>query len=277
MKVQLSILPVLDEQVVNIFEQLVKLIPGIQNPVYSWKLGDEGSTNCGLQEFPKQPAIEKILHEHAEIFAELTLNFTISQAGPQSGNLSILRDQNGETRVTLNLPQYFDRQQQEVKVALVAALRTAFQPYARSNVLREFHPVVDEFYRRMNDTTIRLMQLNESVTRENEEFRRGLEAKNAELKLQLEAEYKGRLSQLEATCSARQQDLDKRENALTERQKELDDRDNTHARRQKQEDLNKKLQSYQASFGLTQDTTHKRAPVTYAFLAGLVFSACSSG
>jgi hypothetical protein len=123
----------------------------------------------------------------------------------------------------------------------------------------------------MDGSIVRLMELNEKITRENDQFRLSLEARQKELKERLETEYGEREKQLGAQFTAKEDELKQREAALVARGKTLDDRDNTHARRQKQEDLSRRLQQHQASFNLTSDTTKKRIPVMIAFWAGLAF------
>jgi hypothetical protein len=144
-------------------------------------------------------------------------------------------------------------------------------------VLKALSPVVNDAYDQMRQATVRLMDLNTKITRENDQYRRDLESRYDAARTKLESEHQDRRNALEGDYVAKDNELKTKEEALEERKKALDDRDNTHARRQKQEDLNKKLQESQKSFQLTPDTARKRLPVHAAFISGLVLLAALIG
>lgn len=279
MQLQLSILPISDDNVLSIFERLVNLVPNASNQHSNARVGDNAQNqpplNIGapLNEFRAQKGIAAILQQHGEILTGLTVSFQVPNPGapPNNvahGSLDLKREPDGTTVVTANLPPHWSNQP-DIATPVLVEFRTAFQEYRRSNVLRDVSPVLDEFYKRMEAATVRLIELNGEIIRQNEDYRSRLEKVADERQTHLAAEYRDRVQKLDDDHAARSQELKQRERALEERAKALDDRDNTHARRQKQEDLNRKLQQYQTAFNLTRDTEKKRRPVSVAFMGGL--------
>lgn len=270
MQLQRSIIPITDNAALTILEESVKLVPGAQNPQGQAHFGHSNpiTIQCPLGEFRRKEEISAALKEDGEAFSYLAVLFAV----PLVGNVtySLHRDAEGATRVRLDVPQQLQASGLGKAVHFVIAFDKAFKPYSRSNVLRDVNPVIDEFYNRMNAETVRLMELNGSIIRQNEEYRQRLEAQADERQIRIEAEKRDYFKKVEEEYAAKAEDLKKREEALEQRKKDLDDRDNTHARRQKQEDLNRKLQQYQQGFTLTRDTSKKRWPVTGGFVAGLV-------
>jgi len=270
MQLQISILPISDDAALSAFEKVVPLVPGVTNPMVRGYFGNAGGAQHPLQNFRAQAAMAAVLAEHAEVFSSMEVSFqTTASQPPQGCNLALRRVPNGETTVTMNLTDAWNSQD-DILAPMSIAFRKAFHEYSRSNVIRDISPIIDDYYQRMEATTVRLIELNGDIIRQNDEHRRKLEVSADEQKSRLQADYLARSEALQAEYAAKVGEIKLREDGLEERKKALDDRDNTHARRQKQEDLNAKLQQYQAAFRLTKDTERKRLPVTWGFVVGLV-------
>jgi hypothetical protein len=168
MQLQRSILPITDNAALTIFEELVKLVPGAQNPQGRVFLGDAGNQpvviQCPLDELRGRDEIAAALNENGEVFSLLAVSRAVPQLGANVA-VSLSRDAEGVTRVTLDLSPKLQASEPGTAAAFAIAFEKAFSPYSRRNVLRDVNPVIEMFYNRTNAETVRLMERNESIIR----------------------------------------------------------------------------------------------------------------
>jgi hypothetical protein len=158
----------------------------------------------------------------------------------------------------------------EVQNEFLIRVRKAFAPQDLAGLEKSLGKEATEFYRRREETLVRLQTLNEQLVTDAVATRKTLEAENVAYRRRLDQESDARRAELESDYLAKTNALNERESALEARIKELDDRAPTHARRQLREDLKRILQQRNESFALTKQTAGKRTPIHILFIVLLL-------
>lgn len=120
---------------------------------------------------------------------------------------------------------------------------------------------------------LRLQSLSQQLIEQNEAYRRRVDEQLDADRRKLEAEYKAHAEQLESTFAAKEAALVERETALATEKASLDLRSAQQVRRDNVQKLKATVAARAQSFKLTADTTAKRRPIEYTFIALLVVSA----
>lgn len=127
-------------------------------------------------------------------------------------------------------------------------------------------PDLAAFVESRDQTLAKLEELNARFAREIFQERDRLIADIAAKEKTLIERHETKLAVLEAQHQRQSEDLQKKEDALTERLKEVDDREARFARRQIRSDLKKEIKDRQSKFELTKGTRQMRWPVIMAVI-----------
>jgi len=197
------------------------------------------------------PALKELLSTEGR-----TLHEVVANIGPS--NVHVKRDQPID-KVVLNYPDNFDPTQ---AARFLGGARRLLRPYDQAaNIEQILGSEMAEFYRRRDESLIRLQELTQSLIEQNETYRRTVDKETATLRQRLEEEATAEQKRLRSEYEAKIAALTEREEALDTRTKALDDRSSRHARRQIRQDLKEILANRTKAFSLTKETAAKRIPV----------------
>ncbi len=207
--------------------------------------------------------IQKVLPTDYGIIHRFHMTFP----APEHTSVTVLREDWSDL-VTLKFKN-------DVDVSTVARLsiaaRSHFTAYERTEATDKLlGDELAEFYRKREQTLLRLEQLSEQLIRQNEEYRSSVDKEYSELKTRLIGELEAEKAALHKDHKEKKEGLEARERALAEQKKELDDRSSTHARRQLRQDIKKELAERGKQFTLTAKTARKRLPIHALFLAAIL-------
>ncbi len=210
-----------------------------------------------LSDIGKHELVQRVLASEASLFFQVTMNPSRSK-----GAVQVRRgDTSDNVRVT-----FPDNVEGAVTVPLLAACRRYFKAYERTESLdRLLGDELAEFYRKREQTIVRLEELTESLVRENVAYRQKAEEEFVALRQRLDAQMDSERERLRAEHQEKEAALRAREVALEESAKALDDRSSRHARRQLRQDLKEILASRGKDFSLTKKTAAKRVPIHVLF------------
>lgn len=267
---ELNIFKVSDEQLLETLKKIT-LEYGEKVIGFTFKLAEEHNltfTDENLENLIENENFKNILDFKETLFLNASVSFIDRTA------VHIIRDKNydkANIAFNANLPPnklaklffvaYKNLKSYEIKESLDSLLSKE----------------LSEFYRKREESLLRLEQLSQKIIEQNEEYRKKIDKESEDFKLSLKNEHDNTKTKLEEECTINKQklenqykekltDLENREALLKEKLKELDDRNSKHARRQIRQDLKKALEERSKVFSLTSKTSRKRILIHLLYL-----------
>lgn len=160
-------------------------------------------------------------------------------------------------------------------VDVLSAIQEYFLPYQRDEAYDKLlGDELAEFYRKREESLIRLESLSHQLIEDNETYRNEINKEYNAKDIKLNEGYEIKKGKLEAELEIQTNLLREKEQELNKKLKEFDDRSSKHVRRQIREDLKKEIDSRNSKFNLTEDTIKKRQIIHKIFIF-FIFCLCS--
>jgi len=235
----------------------------IKTPKLSFRLDEQHGQpiSCALGQWPQHPEIRQILEAKGSLLGIITMDIT--EPPYNACSIRIVRSTVSDS-VAINLRNDLPMTS---AITLVAATQECLKPYERDESFDKLlGDELAEFYRKREQSLVRLEALQQGIIEQNEEYRKKLDQEAQATQDRLKVEYENLSKELQTGYERKDKTIHDREQRLEVRLKEIDDRSSRHARRQIRMDLKDAIAKRNVEFTLTQKTTRKRIIIHAVFL-----------
>lgn len=161
---------------------------------------------------------------------------------------------------------------EEMRLDAIALTLSQFQESSYSeNISKVLGPELSEFYKKREESLLRLEGINQNLIEANEEHKDNLENRYSDKEKKLVEKYTQKEAFLQDELVKERELLKNEKEKLDAEWKKIDDLDNTASRRKLREDLKSELQKRSEKFTLSKETIDKRIPIKNLFLFLIIF------
>ena len=223
--------------------------------------------DISIDEIDNDPFIEQLRDWNRSLIWRISLD--IGQF--LSASVSVERS-NGFDQASVSFDDHSDQVQ---VVRLLGVTQKHLRPFVRTPELDDLlGPELAEFYTKREEALLRLEGVSQKLIEQNEEYRRGLDAKADSSQQQLEEKIKEKEQDLEAEYKKKEELLDRRAQEIIKKEELFDEKDNQQARRTLRAEFKQLIADRTTDYSLSDSTVRKRLPINLVFLGILSVLGC---